>query len=393
MSVVIFEDDRWANFYPFSSTRHLGQQILGTESIIEQVAGRVDDEVSLSGRDYMKEAVKEETGLGYNEGADGTVLMINARLNTLRDFEVMAAGKSDFAIVDRGDVAMALLTRSEFEDALSEEGGVMTQKKLVSLSKGLERLEADEPLLFTYPWEMLAVNDRAIEASSGKKLGLSVSPKADVEEFVSLDASRGPIIVGHDARIESFSRIAGPCYIGPKTVVHSALVRAGTTIGENCRIGGEVENSIVYPHTNKAHLGYLGHSIVGEWVNLGAGSVTSDLKSTYGTVRVARGPERVETGMQKLGPMIADMAKIAIGALVYGGKSVGVSSHCAGRVDRDIPDFTSYDGHRDESLELTLDSVIRTQSRMMERRGLALSGPRRELIERLYSEMDGGEGR
>ena len=142
-------------------------------------------------------------------------------------------------------------------------------------------------------------------------------------------------------------------------------MRGGTTIGENCRIGGEVENSIVYPHTNKAHLGYLGHSIVGEWVNLGAGSVTSDLKSTYGTVRVARGRGRVDTGLQKLGPMIADMAKVAIGALVYGGKSVGVSSHCAGRVDRDIPDFTSYDGHRDDSFELTLDSVIRTQSRMM----------------------------
>jgi UDP-N-acetylglucosamine diphosphorylase / glucose-1-phosphate thymidylyltransferase / UDP-N-acetylgalactosamine diphosphorylase / glucosamine-1-phosphate N-acetyltransferase / galactosamine-1-phosphate N-acetyltransferase len=390
MSVVIFEDDRWADFYPFSSTRHVGQQILGTESIIDQVAGRVDDPVTLAGRSYMAEMAKEETGLGYNEKSDGSVLVINGRINPLLDFETMTAGRSDFALVCRGEVAMALLTKRKYEGAISADG-TLPQKKLLSLSKGLEVLETEEPLLFAYPWEMLAVNDRAIEAKGGKKGGkLSISPKADVDEFVSFDPSKGPIIVGDEARIESFSRIAGPCYIGPKTVVHSALVRGGTTIGENCRIGGEVENSIVYPHTNKAHLGYLGHSIVGEWVNLGAGSVTSDLKSTYGTVRVARDSGRVDTGLQKLGPMIADMAKVAIGALVYGGKSVGVSAHCAGRVDHDIPDFTSYDGHRDDSFELTLDSVIRTQSRMMERRGLKLSGPRRGLIERLYSERGGG---
>ncbi|MDA4114795.1 MAG: putative sugar nucleotidyl transferase [Thaumarchaeota archaeon] len=387
MSVVIFEDDRWSDFYPLSSVRHLGQQILGTESIIDQVAGRVDDEVSLSGRTYLEETVKEETNLSYNEKVDGTVLVINARMNPLLDFETMAAGRSDFALLTRGEVAMALLTKRKFESAISADG-TLHQKKLVSLSKGLEVVETQEPLLFSYPWEMLAANGGAIEAKGGKRRGaggLSISPEADVEEFVSFDPSKGPIIIGKKARVESFSRIAGPCYIGPKTVVHSALVRGGTTIGEDCRIGGEVENSIVYSHTNKAHLGYLGHSVVGEWVNLGAGSVTSDLKSTYGTVRVARGSGRIDSGLQKLGPMIGDMAKVAIGALIYGGKGIGVSSHCAGRVDRDVSDFTSYDGHRDESFELNLDSVLRTQSRMMERRELALGGPQRTLIEVLYS--------
>jgi len=163
-------------------------------------------------------------------------------------------------------------------------------------------------------------------------------------------------------------------------------VRGGTTIGEDCRIGGEVDHSIVYPHTNKAHFGYLGHSIVGEWVNMGAGSATSDMKNTYGTVRVQRLSGRVDSGLQKLGPMIGDMAKTSIGSMIYGGKTVGISTHCAGLVDRDLPDFTSYDGWKGKSFALTLPSVTRSLKRMMERRGVRLTPSRKALIERLYAE-------
>ncbi|MGA2199051.1 MAG: putative sugar nucleotidyl transferase [Nitrososphaerales archaeon] len=387
MSVVIFEDEKWVNFIPLASMRHLGLQIFGTESIVQEVAGRTDGEVSLWGRDYLSAATEEETKLPYNERVDGGVLLVNARINPLIPFEKMAAGKSDFALVDRDGLTVAAISRKEFESALSEDG-TMHQRKLLSMAKGLERLESTEPVLFRYPWEMLALNARALEASGDKqgRSKLTISPEAEVEEFVTFDPSTGPIMVDERARIESFSRVSGPCYIGSKTVLRSALVRGGTTIGEDCRIGGEVDHSIVYPHTNKAHFGYLGHSIVGEWVNMGAGSATSDMKNTYGTVRVQRLSGRVDSGLQKLGPMIGDMAKTSIGSMIYGGKTVGISTHCAGLVDRDLPDFTSYDGWKGKSFALTLPSVTRSLKRMMERRGVRLTPSRKALIERLYAE-------
>ena len=156
-------------------------------------------------------------------------------------------------------------------------------------------------------------------------------------------------------------------------------------MGADCRIGGEVDNSIVYPHSNKAHFGYLGHSIVGEWVNVGAGSATSDLKNTYGTVRVRRGSGRVDSGMQKLGPMIGDMAKISIGCMIFGGRSVGVGAQCSGLVDLDVPDFTRYDGYRQRTSVVKLPSATRTLGRMMSRRGVSMTETQRALVERLYA--------
>src|ERR1039458_3936722 len=136
MSVVIFEDDRSADSCPLGSTRHVGQQILGAQTVIEHVTGRVDDQVSLAGRNYLAGTVEEETRLRYNERADGSVLLVNARINPLVDFERMVAGKSNFALLDRGEVAIALLTKRKFEGA-SAEDGTMPQRKLVAASWSL----------------------------------------------------------------------------------------------------------------------------------------------------------------------------------------------------------------------------------------------------------------
>ena len=158
------------------------------------MAGRVDDPVSLSGRSYLSGTVEEETKMKYNQRADGSVLLINARINPLVDFERMAAGRSNFALLDRGEVAVALLTKRKLEGA-SAEDGTMPQRKLIAAARTLERIETSEPILFRYPWEMLAANGRALEIAgeSGGGHGLRVSPRADVEEFVAFDSSSGPI--------------------------------------------------------------------------------------------------------------------------------------------------------------------------------------------------------
>ena len=219
---------------------------------------------------------------------------------------------------------------------------------------------------------------------SGPASNLIVHESAEIEGHVSFDVRRGPAVVAEGASVESFSRISGPCYVGPDTRVHSALLREGTSVFEECRIGGEVENSIIMPHTNKSHLGYVGDSIVGEWVNLGAGSAFSNLKNTYGSVRAEVEGRRVDTGMTKFGPVIGDMAKVSIGCMIYAGKTVGVASHVSGLVDRSVPSFTYYDGQGRKMIELLLDPVIETQTRMMERRGKSLSKLQESLIRHAF---------
>lgn len=361
--------------------RHLSQQLLGDRPLFEHIAGRFKVRPSLVGREYLAGLARERTGLRYND-FKGSVLMVNARVNPLVLTEKLAKIRPDSVIMDRGQVVVAPARYAELERTVEDDGS-LSQKKLLRASKALVRLESGDRLLFDYPWELLAYNGPAIGAVVGRsRKRLLVSPRAHIEDFVSFDTSHGPVIVDQGARVEAFSRVSGPCYIGKDSTLHSALVREGTSIAEGCKVGGEVDNSIVYRRSNKAHFGFLGHSIVAEWVNMGAGAVTSDLKNTYGNVRVMRDGRRVDTGMLKLGTVVGDMAKISIGCMVYGGKTLGVAARCEGIVENDVPDFANYS--KSSLARLGLEQVLTTQERMKGRRGEELTSEERRVIEYIY---------
>jgi len=113
---------------------------------------------------------------------------------------------------------------------------------------------------------------------------------------VVANTTRGPVVIDGEAVVHAFTRLEGPCYVGRMTQVFGANIRAGTSLGPQCRIGGEVEASIVHGYCNKSHDGFLGHSYVGEWVNLGAARNNSDLRNDYGKVSVTVGGLPVSTG-------------------------------------------------------------------------------------------------
>ncbi len=121
-----------------------------------------------------------------------------------------------------------------------------------------------------------------------------------------------------------------------KVIEHSSI-KDVTAVGAGCKVGGEVEATVIEPHSNKQHHGFLGHSWVGQWVNLGAGTSTSDLKNTYGMVRVYYRGARVETRMQFLGSIIGDFSKSAVNTSLFTGKIVGVSSMLYGTVTTNVP--------------------------------------------------------
>ncbi len=150
---------------------------------------------------------------------------------------------------------------------------------------------------------------------------------------------------------------------------HAAL-KDGVAIGHTAKIGGEVEASIVEPYTNKQHHGFLGHSYLGSWINLGAGTCNSDLKNTYGQVNMEYRGEKVPTGMQFVGAVVGDYAKTAINTGIFTGKTIGACSMVYGFVTTNVPSFVNYARLFGQVTEAPVEVMIATQRRMFERRGV-----------------------
>ena len=164
-----------------------------------------------------------------------------------------------------------------------------------------------------------------------------------------LDASKGPIMIADHARIGANAVIVGPCYIGiHMNVMPLSHVRPGTTIGPMCKVGGEVSNSIMLGYSNKSHEGYLGDSYLGKWVNFGAGTITSNLKNTYGEISVRRGGKEIPTGRRFLGSLVGDHTKTGVLTRLGAGSYIGFCSSLAGRgtSPRFVPSYSFWtDGH------------------------------------------------
>jgi UDP-N-acetylglucosamine diphosphorylase/glucosamine-1-phosphate N-acetyltransferase len=212
-----------------------------------------------------------------------------------------------------------------------------------------------------------------------------IEPSAQVEPMVLLDTRRGPIVIERDAVVAAFSRIEGPCYIGPRTQVHGAKLRGGVTLGPDCRIGGEVEASIVHGYSNKAHDGFLGHSYVGEWVNLGAGTHNSDLRNDYGVVTVTIAGRRVPTRQTKVGCLLGDHTKTGLGTLLNTGSNIGAFCNLlpGGLLPRYMPSFSSW-WNSALTDKADLPALLETASMVMARRGQELTDVHRAVYGALF---------
>jgi UDP-N-acetylglucosamine diphosphorylase/glucosamine-1-phosphate N-acetyltransferase len=201
---------------------------------------------------------------------------------------------------------------------------------------------------------------------------------ATIEPLVVVDATAGPVLVRRGAAIHAFTRLVGPCLIGEGTTVNGGRI-AASSIGEHCRVHGEVSMSVFTGFANKGHDGFLGHSVLGRWVNLGAATVNSNLKNNYSDVAMwtPRGVEH--TGMQFLGALIGDHAKTAIGTRLTTGAVIGAGANVygPGMTPRYVPPFAwGLDG----SEMWELEAFLETAGRMMKRRDIILSDASRRQL-------------
>ncbi len=146
-----------------------------------------------------------------------------------------------------------------------------------------------------------------------------------------LDASRGPVMLGDRVHLGPNCVLEGPCSVDHDgTLTPLAIIRPGTTIGPLCKVGGEVSNSIMMGYTSKVHEGFIGDSYLGRWVNLGAGTTTSNLKNTYGEIKVRRGGKEVPTGRRFLGALVGDHTRTGILTRLMAGTYLGFYTSVAG---------------------------------------------------------------
>jgi len=181
-----------------------------------------------------------------------------------------------------------------------------------------------------------------------------------------VDVEEGPIVILAGSKLVGFNHLVGPLIIGEGSWIYGAKL-SRSMVGPVCKIGGEVSDSVILGYTNAAHHSYIGHSFLGFWVNIGAGTVLSDLKNTYGEVRVKWGGG-VPTGRIKLGSFLGDHVKTSINTSIYGGSVIGVSTHLHGLVERSVPPFRIY--REGEEILMDLDKAVEIARRMYSRRGV-----------------------
>jgi len=403
MRVAFVEDPYAANFHPLTLARPVFELVCGQYSLRERVVRHCGvNDWGVFVRDHLADAYREAHPEAHVNDfvwlSQAATVVVNGRwlptADALRQEFVhesagMCAGQAAFFTLEPFDASMVM--RSGWEQSLSmlaqAHPAVSVRGMLLEYSWDLVRQNAAmlcEDYRLVSPRYAFAQQPQV--APIGPSENFHIAPTARIEPFVVLDASEGPITVGPGAVLEAFTRVAGPCHIGHGSRLFGANVRGGTTIGPYCRVGGEVEASILHGYVNKYHAGFLGHSYVCPWVNLGALTTNSDLKNDYSHVRVPVRGESIDTGLTKMGCFIADHAKTSIGTLLNTGSSIGAMSMILpdGQLaPKHVPSFCKVTrGELTEGVDL--EQALRTARAAMERRNCELTAEEERLWRRLY---------
>ncbi len=385
MSILIYEDSGVAKLTPITTARPAFCVTAGSFNLLDLLSA-VNVPLFGSVRSYLRELceldhpnIKLVSGSMPVESLGPTVAL-NARvepsIETLKTVQAILAGDVSQTGIIWHDDEIAAVIRPGWE-----------WKKIIEARSFDELLEEAkrEPSLpyelrvMSFPHDVVAANMSTINASLEYRIangkysqtadGVFVAEGAEIGEFVLTETHDGPIIIESGASIGPYTLLRGPIYVGPNSrILEHAAIKDAVSLGHTTKIGGEVEAAVVEPYSNKQHHGFLGHSYLGSWINLGAGTCNSDLKNTYGTVNMEYPAGKVATGMQFLGCVMGDYSKTAINTGLFTGKVVGTCSMMYGFVTSNVPSFVNYARLFGQMSTLPPEIMIATQHRMFSRR-------------------------
>lgn len=347
--IVLFDDGR-GRFGPLTDLRASFELRTGVDTTVRRAARLFGERLAaLWVPAALSPLVRERSLIPVNElPAVERVILLNGRWITL-DPAALDALAPDEIVVDAasGEIVMAHLAAGAAFVLLAHAGEA--PQPITSIA-GLEavRTRSAEGLLVNRPWQILSALGRTIafdistdrpgrsrEVDPAIALGdapIAIHASARILPGVVIDAEHGPVAIHEDAVIRPHATLIGPCAIGRgSTVAEGAVIRGNTVIGPHCKVGGEISGTIFQGFSNKAHDGFLGDSIIGEWVNIGAGSDNSNLLNTYGevSVRLSADTPRERTGRQFMGAIVGDHVKLAIGSRIMTGTVLGTGAMIA----------------------------------------------------------------
>ena len=399
MNVIIFDDDKWTDFFPITLTRSTGDLrtgILKQRQKITALLGEEDNRVII--HEPLEDLYRfRHPTWAINRFEADEYILVNSRL------------RIDDDILERIE-ALPENTLIECSDGIVAARRKLPSDRVTSHTldfDGLNRVKIETRNLWNYLWEIILANGDNI-ADDFERFFAEDGSFCEVEPGVTtldpyriwlgedvkimpgvvIDATEGPVVIDEGAIVYPNAVLTGPLYIGKNSRVKAiARVGEGTSIGPVCKIGGEVEGVIVQGYSNKQHEGFLGHSYLGEWVNLGADTNNSDLKNNYSTVKVHiyGREEKVDSGETFLGTVIGDHAKTGINCSINTGTVIGVGCNLYGSalIKDFVPDFSW--GTGDDVTDYRMDKFLETAAIVKSRRKLDLSECEKVLYKNLRS--------
>lgn len=411
MKIYIFEDEGYKNFLPLTYLRPVYDLRCGALSLKEKIEKYFKDKVT--GLHTRKEltAVTQESypKKDINNFPTDYSLFINGRIIAVKNFfkELKFEKNIDRLIISGDTIVAAYITPQTLQSMKKYWLGNPFPPFQVSNFKSIPIHNIDTRVA-NYPWDLITFNGDEIrndfyllaKEMKGKTIlgkihrgvhllnrqNIIMDRESEIHPGVVLDASNGPIIIGANVQIMANSVITGPVYIGDGSIIKvGAKIYSNTSIGDCCKVGGEVDSTIIQSHSNKQHDGYLGHAYVGSWVNIGADTNNSDLKNNYSPIKVTINGKLINSGLLHFGTILGDHSKTGINMMFDTGSVVGVfcNLYGAGLPPRYIPSFTRGSGSgplKTNSFEMSIE----TAKIVMTRRNVQLTKAYEELVKKIF---------
>jgi len=386
MNYILFDDKSWQNLLPLAFTKPVCEIRTGILTLKEKWEKMLQSTVSYKTEKYLSEK--------YPIKVATENILINGSVIPNKDL---------IEKIQQLDINKALVAGTKIL-ALKINKDQLSSFNPFSIDNFEKENFTSEFISIEWPWDIFKLNEINIKTDFGlitknrKSKPLSKSNNILAEEnifieegakieFATLNASEGPIYVGKDTEIMEGSNIRGPFALCEHAVVKmGAKIYGPTTIGPYSKVGGEINNSVIIGYSNKAHDGFLGNSVIGEWCNLGADTNNSNLKNNYTEVRLWNYEKErfIKTGLQFCGLIMGDHSKCAINTMFNTGTVIGVNANIfGGGFPRNfIPSF-SWGGAQGFTI-YGLDKALEVAEKVMERRNKILDDKEKKILNYIF---------